>query len=128
MEAAIKFYSCNFEPVDWENPAGNNKWIDNKQEAIASKLRFNTASLNARNMDSLYQSIAQYVFVIGGGDRWITAENCKGEINGDTITIKYTPQIRHATVGETAPALICLELSKLKYRAYKKMKIVFKQI
>lgn len=128
MEAEIKFYSCKIEPVDWENLAGNNKWIENKLQAVNSKLRFSNNDLNKRNTDSLYQTAAQYIFVISGGDRWITAEKCSGEINGDTITIKYTPIMINSKVGETAPSIICMELNKLKHPDFRKMKIVFKQI
>ncbi len=128
MTAEIKFYPCSIEPVDWENLASNNQWIDNKQQAVALKLRYGNNSLNTRNADSLYQTTAIYVFVIGGGDRWITADKCSGEVIGDKIIVKYAPLINHSEVGETAPSIICMELNKLKYPDYKKMKIVYKEI
>ncbi|MBS1750868.1 MAG: hypothetical protein JST63_13265 [Bacteroidetes bacterium] len=128
MKSEIKFYACDIKPVDWENPASNNKWIDNSLQAMSSGLEYNNPSLNTRDTDSLYQTTAQYIFVIGGGDRWITADKCSGEVSGDTIIIKYAPQINHSTVGETAPSIICMELNKQKYPDYKKMKIVYKEI
>lgn len=128
MENKIKFYDCTLEAADWENPMSNNQWIASPPEAVASGLHFTKASLNARNTNELYQTTAQYVFVLGGGDRWVPAENCTGEITGDTLVIMYRPIIRAAPVGEAAPSVICLELNKLTYPDYKKLKITYRQM
>ncbi len=114
--------------VDWENPMSNNRWITGPSEAAASGLHFTKASLNARDLSNLYQSTAQYVFVLGGGDRWVTAEKCTGKITGDTLVIMYRPHIRAAPVGEAAPSVICLELNRLNFPGYKKLKIVFREV
>ncbi|MBS1919774.1 MAG: hypothetical protein JST17_05950 [Bacteroidetes bacterium] len=126
MKEGIQFYACQFGPVDWDNLQDANKWIESKEEAVNSRLHFDNTLLNKRDPDVLYQTMAQYIFVVGGGDRWVTADKCSAEFNGNTIIIKYVPLMNTNKVGETEPSLICMELNKIMYPDYKKMKIVFK--
>lgn len=124
IKGGIRFFDCSFEPVDWDNPLNNNKWIESKQEALHCNLKFANPGLNQRNPDVLYKGTAQYLFVIGGGDRWVNAVDCSAEIIKDTIYIRYNPTYHNDKVGETAPSLICMEIEKDQIPGYKKMKIV----
>lgn len=124
----ISFYNCTFVPIDWENPTKNNKWIESRQEALKAGLKFNQREDAPEIGDDTYKTSAQYLFVIGGGDRWVTAADCEGEIAHDTIKIRYRPEFHRGQVAEAAPSLICMELNKKLYPEYRNMKIVFEAI
>lgn len=127
MTEVTRFYDCSFEPVDWESPMNNNRWIANETEALACKLKIRKPGANLLNEEGLYKTKALYLFVIGGGEQWVTAANCKAEIHSDTIKISYTPKYHTGQVGESAPSLICMELEKQSYPEFRKMKIIFEK-
>jgi len=127
----FKFFACEFELLETDNPFNYGKWIDNKDDALNIKLNIyhsdikKRESLNKRNLDSLYKQTAQYLFIIGGGGIWVPVENCSAEIKNDTIEIKYGIISNSAPIGEAASSLICMEIDKKKYPNYKKMKVIF---
>lgn len=119
-----EFYECEYT-IDWNDPLKSNKWIDDEQEAIYAKLNFENPKLNNRNTDSLYNKTVQYIFALGGGRIFVTAEKCIAHIQNDSIIICYDPIIYNAEVGEAATSRICMEIDKLKYPNYKSMKIKY---
>lgn len=129
----FKFYLCDFERSQYNDPIYYSKWIENKEDALKVKLTFYNSDLNKRNLDSLnkrnlvhlYKRTAQYLFIIGGGGIWVNAEDCTAEIKNDTILIKYKIKGNSGLVGEAASSLICMEVDKRKYPNYKKMKLIY---
>jgi hypothetical protein len=121
-----QFYMCEYT-IDWDNPLKSNQWIDDKQGAMDAKLSFENPKLNNRNTDSLYQTTAQYLFALGGGSIFVTAEKCVALIQKDSLIIYYDPIIHTGEVGEAATSRICMEIDKIKYPNYKSMKIKYVQ-
>jgi hypothetical protein len=115
-----EFFGNPFNSVDTYK-----KWIENKQDAMNSKIQFEDLKLNNRNLDSLYQTKAQYLFIIGGGGIWVRAKNCRAEVKNDTLFFFYKPIINNAPTGEASPTMMCLEIDKIKYPNYRNLKIKY---
>lgn len=124
----LTFYACDFDQSQYNDALNYNKWIENKEEAIKTKLSFGYGNLDNRNLDSLYKEKAHYLFIIGGGGSYVPVDNCEAEIKNDTILIKYTANYISGPVGEAASSLICLEVNKSKYPNYKKMKVKYLEL
>ena len=122
------FYDCNYKLLNFGNSLLNNKWISNKKEAISSKLIFRNPAQNRRNLDSLYNTTAQYVFVFDFCGSGVSSKDCFAEIKHDTILLNYRIRTFNGEVGESTPSQICFEINKLKYPNYRKMKIILKRI
>lgn len=112
-----EIYGCYF---NWSKDT----WIDNKQDALDSQLRFDNLELNKRNLDSLYKTKAHFLFLIGSGSTYTKAEECSAKITKDTISIYYKPMWSD-DVGWLDYTYLCLEINKIKYPNYREMKIVF---
>ncbi|CAC9976813.1 hypothetical protein DBB36_22485 [Flavobacterium sp. WLB] len=121
----FKFYSCEFDQSQYNNPIYYSKWIDNKEDALKTKLTFVDSNLNERNLDSLYKETAQHLFIIGGGGMYVPVENCSVEIKNDTIQINFNGNHIHEPVGEAASSFVCLEINRKKYPNYKNMKVTY---
>ena len=121
----FRFYECKYELIDYGFSPKNNRWLSNKKEALNAKLIFEDSPLNRRDLDSLYNTTAQYVFIIGGGGNFVDYKECFVKIKNDSLIINYKYIPESSSSGERASSLICLEVNKLKYPDYKKMKIFF---
>lgn len=120
----FKLYSCGFDQLQYNDPVNYSKWVENKEEALKTKLTFDS-SLDKRNLDSLYQETAQFLFIVGGGGTYVPIEKCSAEIKNNSVLIKYTGNSIKGPVGEAASTLICLEINKKKYPNYKNMRIKY---
>ncbi|WP_395053398.1 hypothetical protein [Flavobacterium sp.] len=123
----FKFYFCDFALFEDNNPFKDSKWVENKEDALKTKLTFYNSDMNKRNLDSLYKQTAQYLFIIGGGGIWVKAESCSAEIKNDTILLKYKVKKNYGQVGEAVSSLICMEINKRKYPNYRELKIKYIQ-
>ena len=120
----LKLYSSEFDKFQYNDSLYYSKWIDNKEDALKTKLTFDS-DLNKRNLDSLYKETAQFLFIVGGGGMYVDIENCSAEIKNDTLFIKYKGNEISGPVGEAASSLVCLEINRKKYPDYKNMKVIF---
>lgn len=113
----IKFHECEFDIMYWETPL--NIWIESKEEASNLKITFTDKELNQRDLDSLYQTTAQYIFSVQS-----KAKDCSARIKNDTLYISYK-DITYPPNVEPKPLITCLEFNKTKYLNYKDLKIVY---
>ena len=125
-----KFYRCNF--VIHEHYKSIGKWVDNKTDALQAELAFDEPLLNNRNIDSLYNYKAHFLFSRinpngGGGGITIKPENCSVRFTKDSIIISYKASPSWTwVVGDVAASQICMEIDKGEYPNYQTMIVHFR--
>lgn len=117
--ADFQFYDCQYHPKYYET---GDFWIDNPEENVKSKIEFLEKKLNERDLDSLYQTKAHYLF----SSAFTSAKKCRADIINDTLYISFKPKKFNDPLAEPSPTTICLEINKLKYPNYKNLQVKFK--
>lgn len=117
--ADLQFYDCQYHPKYYET---GDLWIDNPEENVKSKIEFLEKKLNERDLDSLYQTKAHYLF----SSAFTSAKKCRADIINDTLYISFKPKKFNDFLAEPSPTTICLEINKLKYPNYKNFQVKFK--
>jgi hypothetical protein len=119
-DADLQFYDCQYHPKYYET---GDFWIDNPEENVKSKIEFLEKKLNERDLDSLYQTKAHYLF----SSAFTSAKKCRADIINDTLYISFKPKKFNDPLAEPSPTTICLEINKLKYPNYKNFQVKFKE-
>jgi hypothetical protein len=117
--ADLQFYDCQYHPKYYET---GDFWIENPEENVKSKIEFLEKKLNERDLDSLYQTKAHYLF----SSAFTSAKKCRADIINDTLYISFKPKKFNDPLAEPSPTTICLEINKLKYPNYKNVQVKFK--